>query len=54
MAKAWDMLHDPEVGGQMETDDFLELCVNAGFTQKEAKKAALKRANDRMDRDLKP
>ena len=51
-AKAWEMLHDPNVGGKLNADQFLELCKEAGYSEEQAQKAATRRANQRLDQGL--
>lgn len=52
MARAWDMLHDPEIGGNMKADDLLKLALEAGFSAEEAQTIARNRAWGRMEREM--
>lgn len=52
--RAYDMLHDPNVGGSLKSDDFLSLCRRAGYSEEAAQKAATERANQRLDRNMEP
>lgn len=47
-------MHDPNIGGAMRAEDYLQLCRDAGYTEEEAQKAATERANKRMDKELEP
>jgi hypothetical protein len=53
-AKCWSAVHDPNIGGMMDAEEFLELCKAAGYSEEAAQKAATERANKRMDKDLTP
>lgn len=46
------MLHDPNVGGKLNAEQFLELCKDAGYSEEQAQKAATRRANQRLDQGL--
>lgn len=48
------MLHDPQVAGELNAEAYLELCRAAGYGEEESQRAATKRAEARMDRDLPP
>ena len=49
---AWDRLHDPNIGGQMDAKGIYETAKKAGYTEDEAQKAMGLRAWERMNRDL--
>jgi hypothetical protein len=51
---AWDILHDPKASGELNAEQVLELCIQAGYGEEAAQKAAVRRANQRLDRDLTP
>jgi len=53
-ARAWGMLYDPKVSGELTSEDLLELCRRAGINEEDAQKMAKRRANERMDRELEP
>lgn len=40
VAKAWDVLHDPETASQLDTEQYYETCLAAGFSKAAAEKAA--------------
>jgi hypothetical protein len=50
--KAWHDMHDSNVGGQMNSEDIMELAKRAGFDKKIAEKIARERAWQRLKRDL--
>lgn len=54
VAKAWDMLHDPEVTKHMKSADYMNLCRDAGYAEEEVQRAGNQWANMRLDRDLEP
>ena len=53
-AKAWEMVNDPKSSGEFNSETFLELCREAGYSEDASQKAATIRANARMDVGLKP
>jgi hypothetical protein len=53
-AKAWEMLHDPDIVPNLKADPFYELCLRAGYSEDAAQKAATAHANHRLDRNLAP
>ena len=53
-AKAWDMLHDPEVTRDMRTTDFMDLCRRAGYGEDATQKAGKSWANGRLDQNKEP
>ena len=50
--RAWELLHDPNVGGQMDADTFYEWCKLAGYNEDASKRAMKQRALERMRKDL--
>ena len=54
IAKAWDMLHDPKVTGNMKTVPYMQLCRDAGYGEDAVQKAGNEWANMRLDRNLEP
>jgi hypothetical protein len=53
-AKAWEMLHDPKVTGHLKTDDYMQLCRDAGYGEDAVQKAGTAWANKRLDAKLEP
>jgi hypothetical protein len=53
-AKAWEMLHDPEIAGMCSPDEFLDLAKAAGCSEDEAQKAASNHAWAKMQKDVGP
>ena len=51
-ARAWDMLHDQNVVGGLDTEGYLDLCMAAGYPKDVAQKAANEWANKRLSKDL--
>jgi hypothetical protein len=54
LARAWDMLHDPQVVKQLNTVNYMNLCRDAGYTEAEVQKAGNVWANSRMDAGMAP
>lgn len=54
VAKAWEMLHDPKVTGNLKTDSYMQLCRDAGYSEEVAQKAGTAWANKRLDAELEP
>jgi hypothetical protein len=52
--KAWQMVNDPKVSWELDSEGLLMLCKDAGYSEASAQKAATDRANARMDRGLMP
>jgi len=53
-AQAWEQVNDPDVGGEMRGEAFLDLLKRAGFSEDVAQTAASERAWQRMNKDLPP
>jgi len=53
-AKCWHDLHDPQVGGQLDIEDFYELAKAAGLSQKEVEALVEERAYQRMRKEMPP
>jgi len=51
-ARAWEMLHDPEVTGGLDTEAYLGLCLAAGYSQTASQKAAKEWGLKRLRRNL--
>ena len=51
-AMAWRDLHDPNIGGKLDTAGLLKLAREAGLDEDTVQKLATQRANDRLDMDL--
>jgi hypothetical protein len=54
VAKAWAMLHDPEVTRTLKTDAYMQLCRDAGYHEDAVQKAGTAWANKRLDAELEP
>lgn len=52
IAKAWEMLHQPEITRNMDTLSYVELCKDAGYSDEAAQRAGTRWANMRLDRGL--
>ena len=50
--QAWEMLHNPQVVGTLNTEEFFELCKTAGYSKQAAQKAASAWAWKRMQKEL--
>lgn len=53
-ARAYSMLHDPQVAPNLRAEQFLELAKRAGYSEDAAQKAATAHANRRLDQELPP
>lgn len=51
-AKAWEMLHDPKITGQLNTESYMQLCRDAGYSENAVQKAGNRWANKRLDAGL--
>ena len=40
VAKAWEMLHDAETVGKLDTEKYLDLCLAAGYSREASERAA--------------
>lgn len=54
LAKAWAMLHDPEVVKHLDTAAYMSLHRDAGYSEDSVQKAGNMWANRRMDAGLEP
>lgn len=54
VAKAWEMLHDPKVSGNLKTEQYMQLCRDAGYGEDAVQKAGTAWMNKRLDLDLEP
>lgn len=52
--RAYNLLHDPQVGGSLDAESVLELCRQAGYSEEASQRAAAQRAESRMSRDQPP
>ena len=52
VAKSWEMLHDPKIAGQMNSEEYRKLCLAAGYSVTMADKAAADWALKRLRKDL--
>lgn len=46
--RAWELLHDPEYAARLQTSDFYDLLIRAGYSQEVAQKAALEHGWERL------
>ena len=53
-AKAWAMLHDPEIVKHLDTAAYMSLYRDAGYSEDEVQKAGNAWANMRLDSGLSP
>jgi hypothetical protein len=53
IAKAWELMHDPQVAGNLDTEQYMELCKQAGYTEAETQKAGTRWAAARLERNQK-
>jgi len=53
VAKAWEMLHNPEITSYLDTDAYFELCQSAGYSKEAAEKAAAAWAFQRLRKNMK-
>jgi hypothetical protein len=49
---AFNLLHDPVAGGELDAEHVFNLALSAGYTREQAGKVAQARALDRLRRDL--
>jgi len=54
IAKAWSMLHDPQVVGNLDSKVYMELYRDAGYSEEQVQYAGNSWANMRIDRGLEP
>lgn len=54
LARAWAMLHDPEVVKHLNTVAYMSLCRDAGYSEAEVQNAGNAWANSRLDAGLEP
>lgn len=54
LARAWAMLHDPGVVKHLDSEAYMALHRDAGYSETEAQKAGTAWANSRLDRGLEP
>lgn len=54
IAKAWDMLHNPEVVKHMNTASYMALHRDAGYAEADVQRAGNAWANARLDAGLEP
>lgn len=54
LARAWDMLHDPEVVKHLNSGAYMALHRDAGYSEEDAQKAGNMWANKRLDAGLEP
>ena len=54
IAKAWEMLHDPEIVKHMNTEGYMSLHRDAGYSEDEVQRAGNAWANMRLDKGLEP
>lgn len=52
VGRAWDMLHDPEIVGALNMEEYLDLCLEAGYSQEASQAAAKEWGLKRMRKDL--
>ena len=50
-ARAYEMLHDPELGPRIDMEGTLKLALRAGYSQPEAQEMARLQGLERMRRD---
>lgn len=50
--RAWQALNDPKIVGGLNTEQYLELCLAAGYSQEVSEKAACDWANKRLESGL--
>jgi hypothetical protein len=50
--QAWKMLNNPDVVGRLNTEEYLQLCLDAGYSQAESEKAASAWALKRLRKDM--
>lgn len=53
-AIAYENLHNPALSGGLDAEGVLELAKLAGYSEEAAQKAAKRRGEERMKRDLPP
>jgi hypothetical protein len=53
-AMCWRDLHDPNIGGKMDIDDYYKLAEAAGLPKKDIEELVRIRALERMRKDVKP
>lgn len=51
VAKAWERLHSPDISG-MDTENYLQLCKDAGYSEEVSQKAACNWGLQRLRADL--
>lgn len=51
---AYEALHDPQVAGALNSEQYLDLALKAGYHEEAAQRAATRRANDRLALELPP
>ena len=52
MAHAWDMLHDVDVSGSLNMEQYFDLCKAAGLDDATASQAAAQRGAARLRKEL--
>ena len=52
VVRAFEWLHDPKVVGNMQTAEYLSLCLQAGYSKDEAERAARDWGFARLQRGL--
>lgn len=52
VAKAYEMLHSPEITKNLNAESYLELCQAAGYGEEASKKAACEWGLKRLRNDL--
>jgi hypothetical protein len=51
-AKAWEMLNDPKIVGPLNTEEYFDLCIDAGYSKESAGQAAKLWAQKRLAKDV--
>lgn len=54
LARAWDMVHDPEVVKHLNTASYMALHRDAGYSEADVQSAGNAWANQRLDVGLEP
>jgi hypothetical protein len=50
--QAWKMLNDPDVVGHLNTEEYYQLCLDAGYSKEASEKAAASWGLKRLRKDL--
>ncbi len=52
--QAWRIMHDPEIAANLDTEQYMRLCKEAGYTERQSQKAGTRWAAARLEKGQKP